>query len=534
MVDSPGRSTSWHKAIVLSSFPSCSDCIAWSDELIAVAGGEVVYFIEHAKNTWDVEAVRVNDFTPQELEVELAPQSIFSIGHEQTSSTVAALAWSGQGLGIHCRPVLAVLTSSHILSIWEYAGRKASYRRTCTVNDTLKKTFLEADRLQSADIISFAWLPALKDSKGGKGHHFLVTIDSRSVLSCFKLAKSEHSSRGQWQIDHLHERILLPDLADPLQGSASGITSQHFDTIHVHAWEHIQQERTGTISNIQISLRRKAFISSVTNGQLITLRMEGRNKKYKCTTEVNQKPSIQISSRITPSAFIDALRQTAAHYDTEFKLQGNYAVRWTGFGESPEHDQIAACVTLHPAAAAEYSQRRHERSTLLIVPTDRGTGMAKRPQTTQEVQLRIFQALIQIVGAKAVVNDIDVKLVRVAIRAIKDYFPQLSGWSPIIQQVASDVDEPCSLCQAFNPRTSNVDFDDGLFQGICSNGHRFYRCGITFLAIQDPGISKCCTSCSRSFLSIEELETESGPSLVRALLNHHDLCPYCQGYFRDV
>lgn len=42
----------------------------------------------------------------------------FSIGEEESLITVTALAWSPLGLAKHKRPLLAVLTSNHLLSLW--------------------------------------------------------------------------------------------------------------------------------------------------------------------------------------------------------------------------------------------------------------------------------------------------------------------------------------------------------------------------------------------------------------------------------
>ena len=63
-----------------------------------------------------------------------------SIGEEQSPSTITALAWSPLGLAKHKRPVLAVLTSNHLLSLWASTSDMkvpASWQRVYVVNNAL-------------------------------------------------------------------------------------------------------------------------------------------------------------------------------------------------------------------------------------------------------------------------------------------------------------------------------------------------------------------------------------------------------------
>ncbi|EUC33311.1 hypothetical protein COCCADRAFT_26365 [Bipolaris zeicola 26-R-13] len=56
--------------------------------------------------------------------------------------------------------------------------------------------------------------------------------------------------------------------------------------------------------------------------------------------------------------------------------------------------------------------------------------------------------------------------------------------------------EGCEFCSASIPFTD-------LTSASCTNGHQFARCGLSFLAIQAPGITKYCGICSTPFLSDE-------------------------------
>ncbi|EOA84967.1 uncharacterized protein SETTUDRAFT_91677 [Exserohilum turcica Et28A] len=57
-------------------------------------------------------------------------------------------------------------------------------------------------------------------------------------------------------------------------------------------------------------------------------------------------------------------------------------------------------------------------------------------------------------------------------------------------------DNRCDFCSA------SIPFSD-LMSASCTNGHEFPRCGLSFVAIQAPGITKHCGICSTPFLSDE-------------------------------
>ncbi|KAL8779553.1 MAG: hypothetical protein Q9213_006881 [Squamulea squamosa] len=56
-----------------------------------------------------------------------------------------------------------------------------------------------------------------------------------------------------------------------------------------------------------------------------------------------------------------------------------------------------------------------------------------------------------------------------------------------------DLYEFCSICDQLIPWQS-------LNEAYCISGHQFARCGLTFLPITEPGISKHCETCDREFL----------------------------------
>lgn len=79
--------------------------------------------------------------------------------------------------------------------------------------------------------------------------------------------------------------------------------------------------------------------------------------------------------------------------------------------------------------------------------------------------------------------------------------------------------ETCDICDA------PIGWDSAV-SACCASGHVFRRCGITFLALQDPG-SKECGRCGTEYVGGEG---EEG-SLLRVLLETFDTCVYCGGKF---
>ena len=119
----------------------------------------------------------INNFTWVEWpEQELQSSETFSVGEEQSSSTVTWLAWSAPGLAKHKRSVLAILTSNHVLSLWASNSDMAvpeSWERVYIVNYAVKNAlreekykvgFSNGSGLRLGRIRSAAWAPLL-DSK---------------------------------------------------------------------------------------------------------------------------------------------------------------------------------------------------------------------------------------------------------------------------------------------------------------------------------------------------------------------------------
>ncbi|KAL1595204.1 hypothetical protein SLS60_009892 [Paraconiothyrium brasiliense] len=111
--------------------------------------------------------------------------------------------------------------------------------------------------------------------------------------------------------------------------------------------------------------------------------------------------------------------------------------------------------------------------------------------------------------------------------------------------VAPAPTEPCDTCDFCSAEIPMEDLETA----TCQNGHEFSRCGLSFLAIQRPRISKACALCKTPYLSdefvglqeegiekgIERGHSEEGSmqpvSLARALFAACDVCIYCGGKF---
>jgi hypothetical protein len=73
-----------------------------------------------------------------------------------------------------------------------------------------------------------------------------------------------------------------------------------------------------------------------------------------------------------------------------------------------------------------------------------------------------------------------------------------SSEPPPLVTTATDT---CDLCEAPIPLVD-------LNTAACANGHQFSRCGLSFVAIQAPAITKTCGICNTSFLNEEFVEAQ--------------------------
>ncbi|KAL3484808.1 transcription factor IIIC subunit delta N-term-domain-containing protein [Aspergillus germanicus] len=167
----------------LQIYPSSYNCISWSEDgEIAVATGEYVQVLTPKPPSgreangdsplflaadWHRARFRANVFTLNEWPIMYPqPRDQFSIGVEQSMSTVVSVSWSPPGLVKHRRSVLAVLTSNQVLSIYAYVGTAGKWTRIAIVNKALESHFGEntdpdTPKTRKTSIRSFTWTPPL-------------------------------------------------------------------------------------------------------------------------------------------------------------------------------------------------------------------------------------------------------------------------------------------------------------------------------------------------------------------------------------
>ncbi|PYH88873.1 hypothetical protein BO71DRAFT_337885 [Aspergillus ellipticus CBS 707.79] len=198
----------------LPLYPSCYDCLAWSaDGELAIAAGEHIQILtpknpaaraEHdssqALNNWHSTRFRVNVFTNNEWPT-IYPQNRdnFSLGAEQSLSTVVALGWSPPGLAKYRRCVLAVLTSNLLLSLYEPVGSQGKWTRLTIVNSLLRDHFKssvqdDALGLRKSNIRSFAWSAPLKLPVAGHAAatYSVPPVESRWGFHLLSLANDDN------------------------------------------------------------------------------------------------------------------------------------------------------------------------------------------------------------------------------------------------------------------------------------------------------------------------------------------------------
>lgn len=166
--------------IQVQAVPSGIGCISWSEDGdLALGSGEYVHVLTPkrgiARNTsndsstgfrqWNSTRIKANAFTFDEWpEVKPGTFSTFSLGEEQSASTVSTITWSPAGIAKHRRCLLAVLTTNSLLSLWETNGELGKWERVCLLQPTLQEHFgkpvNDEDPLRKKTRIrSFCWSP---------------------------------------------------------------------------------------------------------------------------------------------------------------------------------------------------------------------------------------------------------------------------------------------------------------------------------------------------------------------------------------
>lgn len=216
----------------------------------------------------------------------------FSIGAEQSLSSVSQLAWSNEGLGLHRRCVLAVLTSNLLLSLYEADGQRRTWSRVFVVNKALEKYFESKERpksISASRIRSFAWCPPLKNDARGEddradfrwGEQLLTIATDSNDLVLVRVRRNHSSKVSGWRfsidvIDHIELGNLKRQYSPVPQGSlwADALNSKaRVLNISCGPWIRADDQQNGTKDS---RLKYHAMIALVLGGSLHLVNVQAR------------------------------------------------------------------------------------------------------------------------------------------------------------------------------------------------------------------------------------------------------------------
>lgn len=187
-----------------------------------------------ASDPWRQVQFRINTFTVDEWPIQ-EPDCFdhFSVGEEQSTSVVTALAWSPLGLAMHKRSVLAVLTSNLVVSFWASVADPvvtASWQRVFVVNNAVQKSWerrcfskqlpmpIESQLRRKLRIRSMAWAPRIRQwpekyqhSVETKWGMFLLAVANDDEEAVFLLISSPYTTDSTSWDSHIIKLISLDD-----------------------------------------------------------------------------------------------------------------------------------------------------------------------------------------------------------------------------------------------------------------------------------------------------------------------------------
>ncbi|OQE83836.1 hypothetical protein PENNAL_c0030G11817 [Penicillium nalgiovense] len=258
-------------------------------------------------------------------------------------------------------------------------------------------------------------------------------------------------------------------------------------------------------------------------------------------------------------------------YDLEHDLGGMSVSRIWGLASY--RNMTAAIFTSHPTDMIEYRITSDDRSMIVFSQEGERTRdtqtlfAARMPngqpsdlnQTGEVIRFVLpdedgniepdteSQRLIYAVACRAIVGEEDMSLrlharrslERLAVVAGADLREEISKCNshpaPISARSMDQVTGPgghiyekCEVCEA------GIGWPSAQL-AQCANGHTWERCGLSFLAIQEPGVSKYCSVCRKEALD-EELvacmrEGKQGRTF-DALFETFDICLHCAAKFQ--
>ena len=152
---------------------------------------------------------KVNDFTEGEwAEPHLGPIDEMDVGQEQSYSHITQIAWSASGLALHDRPILTIVTSNGLASMWMSVSdikATASWQRIAVINDLMREHH-EPSTSGIATIRSVGW--NFVSSRGnGEAHekcHFVLgAADTEGCIKIFEVCSPYFGQSQDWEMQLL-------------------------------------------------------------------------------------------------------------------------------------------------------------------------------------------------------------------------------------------------------------------------------------------------------------------------------------------
>lgn len=251
----------------------------------------------HGKSSsdpWRQIQFRINNFTVDEWPIQ-EPDCFdhFSIGEEQSTSVVTALAWSPPGLAMHKRSVLAVLTSNLVVSFWASVADPvvtASWQRVFVLNHAVEKSWerrcfskqlpmpTESQLRRKLRIRSMAWAPRIRQwpekyqhSVETKWGMFLIAVANDDGEVVLLLISSPYTTESTSWDSHIVKLISLDQRGSTGGGFAAKDMIIHEslnrESIPEPQSKHRPDDKSSAKS-IGISHHRPSLFSSAVRGNI--------------------------------------------------------------------------------------------------------------------------------------------------------------------------------------------------------------------------------------------------------------------------
>ena len=272
---------------------------------------------------WVRVTFKVNHFTAEEWPLfGPRPSSVMSIGEEQSDSNATAIAWSTPGLARHGRPVLAVLTSNGLLSLWASTTdprESDSWERVLVINKS-NKAPARNPKLAFPRIRSMAWSWPLKPIKDDHNHHqsswvthiLAIGLDDGS-LHVLKITSPVNTESDHWRcerlcgVDDIHKGTF--EINQTLRNKENGglssfkhnkpslfrmaMEASHFiDSLHFESWTQRDAKTFDTVVSFRTTTD-VGFLSLSCEASLLN-QYDFELKESECLLPVLSHPSMTI------------------------------------------------------------------------------------------------------------------------------------------------------------------------------------------------------------------------------------------------